>query len=494
MRDGRATHVAVKDGWLGRQLLLTGCLPLLLGVGSWGSRDIAPFVTNPTADGITVSWETVTPSTTLVRYGTAPDQLDREFRDDALVSFHEVILSGLEPDRTYYYKVVSQDEAGAWIVDAPVRTFPTARTRTAPFRFVFLAETHSNYSVRTASQADFAITVNGFDPHLMLNAGDHVDDGASLDQWYQFFLEAQSMIDHIPLMNAWGNHDTSGPSVDQELATLLFDHPGNERYYAFEYGNTLFIALDLMWYYDGRSPEALAWLEDVLAAASDGVEDPLFIVVYFHPPLFGANRYAGSCASSPESSSWARTHLQPLFEQYHVSLVLSGHEMLYARAHANGVTYVQVTSSDRLRTVDCIAPEVQAVTMSPSIAKVSVDCQSMTLDGVILEGVTVGNSWVLTTGQSVFDSVGIAPRPNTTCAEPGIDVDAGAVTGGADAGADGASGEAGAMGDGDGTGCGCASDGGRASAMGQLLLLLLVCGARRRRARTTNSRDTRRRT
>ena len=473
------------------RLLVILVLPLLVGVGSWGARDIAPYLTRPTQQGITVAWETAAATTTVVEVGEQSGALETAHEDASLVNFHQVVLEGLSPNSTYFYRVISRDGNGTIVLESEVKSFPTARTRAEPFRFAFFAETHSAPAIRTATQADFASAVEEWGAHLLLNSGDHVNDGEDMAQWTQFFIEAGAMIDHIPLMNSWGNHDDadvdSNPEGESnEPATLFFDHPGNERYYAYEYGAVLLIALDPMWQYDGQSDEAMQWLESTLADANDGVDDPPYIVVMLHPPFYGANKDAGSCLEALEVT-WVKEHVQPLLETYRVSLVLSGHEMMYARATVNGVTYIQVTSSDKLREVNCPREELESVTMNPSILRAEVTCEGMTAEGFILEGFAVGDLWLVTNGSSVFDTFTISPRANTNCADANSgDADAGSVEPGPDAGAAEGDTDAGAItGPGNSNesgGCGCVASRSAANLGGFLLLCLGLILLRRRRS------------
>jgi hypothetical protein len=69
--------------------------------------------TFPLPDGTAaVTWRTAEAAGSTVLYGTSPDRLDRAGYDPATVSAHGVVLTGLDPDRTYYYRVVSADGAG----------------------------------------------------------------------------------------------------------------------------------------------------------------------------------------------------------------------------------------------------------------------------------------------------------------------------------------------------------------------------------------------
>jgi len=82
--------------------------------------------TNATA---TISWDTDEASTSQVVYGTVQDDLTQTASSDGWVTAHQVMLNGLAPNTTYYYRVGSADEVGneaTYPVDpAPPLSFTT---------------------------------------------------------------------------------------------------------------------------------------------------------------------------------------------------------------------------------------------------------------------------------------------------------------------------------------------------------------------------------
>lgn len=102
------------------------------GVASLGLIDLAPpSVVGTLAYSITlgaaaITWTTDEPATTGVEYGR--DEIyDLAFKvDDALLTSHGVILTGLEPDTEYHYRVLSSD-AGGLIGVSPDLTFRTLK-------------------------------------------------------------------------------------------------------------------------------------------------------------------------------------------------------------------------------------------------------------------------------------------------------------------------------------------------------------------------------
>jgi calcineurin-like phosphoesterase family protein len=144
-----------------------------------------------------------------------------------------------------------------------------------------------------------------------------------------------------------GNHD-SRPSNGNGAAYLdAFSLPVNgaspaypdhaERYYSFDYGRVHFVVLDTEFAFQDtvRRAEQLSWLESDLAAS----RQPWRIALFHRSPYSAGGEHGSDLA--------VRDAFGPLFEQYGVQLVVSGHEHDYertlpTRASATGtaVTYI----------------------------------------------------------------------------------------------------------------------------------------------------------
>jgi hypothetical protein len=84
----------------------------------------------------TITWSTTNEaSDSRVDYGTSPSSLTLDVTNAALVTSHSIVLSGLAPNTTYYYRVTSRDAASnpatAPIGDPGSFTTPTVTTVTA---------------------------------------------------------------------------------------------------------------------------------------------------------------------------------------------------------------------------------------------------------------------------------------------------------------------------------------------------------------------------
>jgi hypothetical protein len=103
---------------------------------SYGADITAPVISGRTAtpsyNSAQIAWTTNEPSTSRVEFGTDPASLISNVTSTALVSAHALVLTGLSPSTTYYYRVVSVDETGNNVVSPPTDTAPASFTTLSP--------------------------------------------------------------------------------------------------------------------------------------------------------------------------------------------------------------------------------------------------------------------------------------------------------------------------------------------------------------------------
>ena len=127
---------------------------------------------------------------------------------------------------------------------------------------------------------------------------------------------------------ALGNHD--------DPANVYYPpyHMDGRRYYSFARGDVRFFVLDS----DGLDAPQLHWLERALS------ENPSrWKICYFHHPLYSDGRRHGSELD-------LRVVLEPLFVQYGVNVVYSGHDHVYERlVPQKGISYFVSGAAGQLR-------------------------------------------------------------------------------------------------------------------------------------------------
>jgi len=188
---------------------------------------------------------------------------------------------------------------------------------------------HEQYEV--AQQMVEARKQFSFDFAIML--GDNLygsqrpaDFVAKFERPYKPLLDAG-----VKFYAALGNHDEQ---------TNRFYKPWNmngERYYTYTKKNVRFFVLDS----DYMDPKQLDWLTQQLKSSTDDWK-----IAYFHHPLY-------SSAGRHGSETDLRLVLEPLFVQYGVNVVFSGHDHVYERIKPQkGIYYFVSGSAGQLRKGD----------------------------------------------------------------------------------------------------------------------------------------------
>ena len=110
-----------------------------------------------------------------------------------------------------------------------------------------------------------------------------------------------------------------------------------ERYYTFKKGDVTFFALDSTY----MDPNQLDWIEQNLKNSKSKWK-----ICYFHHPLYSDGKSHG-----PDLDLRAR--LTPIFKQYGVKVVFSGHEHVYERLKPeDNIYYFILGNSAKLMTHD----------------------------------------------------------------------------------------------------------------------------------------------
>ncbi len=164
----------------------------------------------------------------------------------------------------------------------------------------------------------------GFEFVIML--GDNIYGGNRPKDFSEKFEKPfQPLLDAgIKFYAALGNHD----DPNQERLYKPFNM-GGERYYTFKKGPVEFFVLDSNY----MDPAQLQWLQQKLQKS-----DAKWKISYFHHPLYNVGKSHG-----PDVD--LRSQLEPIFKQYGVNAVFSGHEHVYERVKPVGDIYYFVQGS-----------------------------------------------------------------------------------------------------------------------------------------------------
>ncbi|MDU4959348.1 MAG: metallophosphoesterase family protein [Sporomusaceae bacterium] len=364
--------------------------------------------TEDSLDTLTVTWQTTAAAAGQVRFGpraagagavrTVAAQMQPVHTNQGVRYVHSAVLRGLQPDTDYRYQVA----AGAvWS-----RSYRFTAAGQQAFAFLVFGDSQSvNYAVwrDTLQQARLANPGAAF----MTVVGDLVDVGGDYGQWQDWFGAGEGVLESLPVMPLPGNHESYTPErvfSRPQLFTSLFSLPQNgpagmqEQAYSFDYGDVHFVMLDTQ---AGEQREFLpdllqrqtAWLETDLAGSG-----AKWKIVFMHRPPYDNKSFRDNIA--------VRQAFTPLFDQYGVDLVFSGHDHVYARSHplldgtaaARGPVYIATGRSGSKVYANTAANPLNAVFYNPqdepNYLTVTVGSDSIRVVAVKQSGAVL-DSWTL---------------------------------------------------------------------------------------------------
>ncbi len=299
------------------------------------------YMNNPSTAVIT--WHTATASTSRVDWGPSPgphyafSMTGTDFVSPGGNTFlHTATLTGLTPSTTYYYRV-GDAAMNSWAGEGTFRSAPSP-DGTESFTFAAAGDFGDSTTTQTTSNA-----IAAANPDLVLLLGDLWYSTAEgtirnvFNKWQAFSQSAFTMA--VP-----GNHEFLDPTINVYCAFVI--QPGNERTYAFTYGNAYFVAID--W---GAAAESTtdgvdgapnnctgvegnsairSWVDDRLAAANSDPKIKWKIVMQHYPCYLTDN---GASSTTCPDGTGSPDQIEDIFVARGVDFVLTAHDHTYGRTH-----------------------------------------------------------------------------------------------------------------------------------------------------------------
>ena len=253
---------------------------------------------------------------------------ENQNRSEPLVkaSFHSAVVSQLEPNTLYIYRVGNGAENNAYWSEW--FQFTTASDNAdKPFSFIYFGDAQNNVkslwsrvirnSYKQYPQVDF-----------MLHAGDLINDRDANFEWGEWFHAGSFIHATVPSIMTPGNHEYRD-GVLSSLWRPQFTLPENgptkalkETCYAIDYENMKLISIDGE-AFDEHKEARIAqtkWLDSVLRTNTKK-----WTTITTHYPIY-------STAKGRDNKK-LRKAFKPLIDKYGVDLVLQGHDHTYARGY-----------------------------------------------------------------------------------------------------------------------------------------------------------------
>ena len=257
---------------------------------------------------------------------------DKGFTDDGSTTYiHEATLTGLIPNTKYEYRVgYGMDRRSDW--------YPLETDGAGEYEVLIYPDSQSgDYSGWEEIVKNSAKRNPG--AALYISMGDLVDNGEQAYQWRTWLDSIKPLSARIPLAPTLGNHEmyTLDWKMREPRAYLnYFDVPNNgnatfnRRYYSYDYGDVHYVVLDTQLYesthednHDTHHPDLydvqVQWLRQDLA-----LNTKKWTVVLMHrdPFQYAFDRPGASRAAGFDEEG---VLFMPIFDEFHVDLVLSAH-------------------------------------------------------------------------------------------------------------------------------------------------------------------------
>ncbi len=273
------------------------------------SQDIQWRTAKTVGESLVQYWPDGLPDTASVA-GEAFVMEDRLLRNDRFVNRYTARLSNLEKGTKYRYRV-GNSKTG-W---TETFSFDTAPEEVKHFSYIWFGDTH-----HSPVFGDMLQKTRERHPDVSFYqiAGDLVSTGLHRDDWDKLFAYTGNVFASKPVMTIPGNHD-SQDGLGAWMYKEMFSYPENgpsgvpaEMTYAYRYGNALFLMID------ATSPLQMQteWITKQLSET-----DAVWKFVMFHfPPYNFVEPYPEIIAE------WG-----PVFDKYHVDMVMGGHMHYYLR-------------------------------------------------------------------------------------------------------------------------------------------------------------------
>lgn len=249
-------------------------------------------------------------------------------RADTLTRLHEVHVCGLSPDTGYFYKVGGP---GHWSDVYEFSTGPVIGS-TNPWSFAATGDSRNqqenSWALSQKRLRDAAVDLQVF-------SGDAVFLGTLQTDWDGFFeatdgdFAVQDLFAEVPFMMANGNHDALAVNYVAQFAfpqdRTTGEQAQGEEWYSFDYANAHFVILNDSVADDSvlAGPQA-QWLRADLGSV-DREKTPWIFAVH-HRPFY-------TCLSNHRPDTSLRTAWQPIFDEYRVDIVFTGHNHVYERSY-----------------------------------------------------------------------------------------------------------------------------------------------------------------
>jgi len=299
---------------------------------------------------------------------------------DVAANYHSAVMTGLQPGRSYVYRVGSGKYRSEWFQFS----IPSGK-----LSFLYFGDAQNDVKDHWSRLLRNAYRARP-DIDFILHGGDLINRNNHDIEWGEWFAAGGFIHATLPSAMTPGNHEYGkGPVLSPQWRpqfTLPENGPEglNETSFEINYEQLKIVALDATLIYDFPETEAASarWLDSVLTR-----NPRKWKVVLVHFPLYSTK--------SNRDNPRLREIFQPLFEKHKVDLVLQGHDHAYGRGvkenKGHSSVYVVSNAGPKMYEVgenkDWMVKKASMVQMFQVITVEgdALDYQAYTADGVLYD-------------------------------------------------------------------------------------------------------------
>jgi predicted phosphodiesterase len=309
----------------------------------------------------------------------------------------EADISALSQDTRYFYRTMYRTSTGGSGFQAgPEHSFQTARSRGKTFKFAIEADPHLDANSDTAAYSLTLDNMAAEKPDFLIDLGDTffsekqpgVNQNIITERHLLFRPYFGKVCHSSPLFLVLGNHEGESGwlrnGTDQSVAVLTSNtrklyypnpfpnsfYSGNTRsedfvglredYYAWEWGDALFVVLDPYWYTTSRSVtgwewtlgvDQYNWFKTVLTTSTAKykfvfchnlvggyTKDARGGAEYAHLFEMGGSNSDGTWGFDINRPGWVKP-IHTLMKENNVTVFFHGHDHFYGKQEKDGIIY-----------------------------------------------------------------------------------------------------------------------------------------------------------
>ncbi|MEA2091806.1 MAG: metallophosphoesterase family protein [Campylobacterota bacterium] len=292
----------------------------------------APYMVMQTQDSITIKWNSKEFETGSVEYGFFPDTLDKSIKETKETKMHSLTIENLNACTKYYYSVLSDSLK----IDNKDRSFKTLCKNADMQKIWVIGDSgkggQGQEEVYNQMLEYIDNDFNKLDMWVLL--GDNAYRSGTQKQYNKNLFEPyKELVKRFVPWAVIGNHDARRWAFYNIWNFPTNGESGGEpsdskKFYSIDNGNLHLVMLDSETQRLDVNSKIVKWLKKDLSAN----KKPWVVVAFHTPPYTDGGHTSDDEHDSGGRMKDIRENLVPIFDEYGVDLVLSGHSHDYERS------------------------------------------------------------------------------------------------------------------------------------------------------------------